>query len=99
MERVFAGNTSVLVSGDQLSTEIGDEVVILGLKDSVYYGLSRVGTRIWQLLQTRRTVDEIVDALVAEYDVTRQDAADDLQRLLIDLQARGLVAISPPDRP
>jgi hypothetical protein len=29
-----------VVSADQLSTRLGDEVVILGLRDSVYYGLS-----------------------------------------------------------
>ena len=91
-------NAAVVVTADQLSTRLGEEIVILGLRDSVYYGLSDVGARIWDLIQTPRTVDEILSALVAEYDVTAPDAADGLDRLLRELETRGLVAITLPDR-
>lgn len=87
---------SVVVTTDQLSTRLGDEIVILGTRDSVYYGLSRVGARIWDLLQTPRTVDEIVALIVAEYEVSAAKAERDLHRLLAELQERGLVAITPP---
>jgi hypothetical protein len=97
VQRPFAGNTSAVAATDQLSTTLGEDVVILGLRDSVYYGLSRVGTRIWELLQTPHTVDQIVAVLVAEYDVPPDQARVDLQDLLGDLHARGLVAITPPD--
>ena len=97
MERPYPGNASAVASTDQLSTTLGDEVVILGLRDSVYYGLSKVGVRIWGLLQTPRTLDDIVAVIVAEYDVTLDQARADLQDLLNDLQTRGLVAITPPD--
>jgi hypothetical protein len=97
VQRPFAGNTSAVAATDQLSTTLGEDVVILGLRDSVYYGLSRVGTRIWELLQTPQTVDQIVAVLVAEYDVPPDQARVDLQDLLGDLHARGLVAITPPD--
>jgi len=86
-----------VATADQLSTRLGDEVVILGLRDSVYYGLDDVGARIWDLLQTRRTLSEILDVLVTEYEVPRERAAADLSALVADLQGRGLVAISLPD--
>ena len=89
-------NAAVVVTADQLSTRLGEEIVILGLRDSVYYGLSDVGARIWDLIQTPRTVDEILNTLVAEYEVTGADAASDLDRLLRELETRGLVAISLP---
>ena len=89
-------NAAVVVTADQLSTRLGEEIVILGLRDSVYYGLSDVGARIWDLIQTPRTVDEILNTLVAEYEVTGADAASDLGRLLRELETRGLVAISLP---
>lgn len=88
--------TSVVVTTDQLSTRLGDEIVILGMRDSVYYGLSRVGARIWDLLQTPRTVDEIVSLVVAEYEVSAAKAEQDLHKLLAELHERGLVAITPP---
>ena len=89
---------AVVVTADQLSTRLGEEIVILGLRDSVYYGLSDVGARIWDLIQTPRTVEEILNTLVAEYEVTADEAAVGLDRLLRDLETRGLVAITVPDR-
>jgi coenzyme PQQ synthesis protein D (PqqD) len=86
-----------VVSDDQLSTRLADEIVILGLRDSVYYGLSDVGARIWDLIQTRRTLGEIVGVLIEEYDVSREEAAAGLDRLLKELETRGLVAITLPD--
>jgi Coenzyme PQQ synthesis protein D (PqqD) len=97
VEGRFPGNASAVATANQLSTTLGDEVVILGLRDSVYYGLSKVGVRIWELLQKPRTLDDIAAVLVAEYDVTLDQARADLQDLLGDLQARGLVAITPAD--
>ena len=91
-------DAAVVVTADQLSTRLGEEIVILGLRDSVYYVLSDVGARIWDLIQTPRTVDEILSALVAEYEVATADAAAGLDRLLRELETRGLVAITLPDR-
>jgi Coenzyme PQQ synthesis protein D (PqqD) len=91
-------DAAVVVTADQLSTRLGEEIVILGLRDSVYYGLSDVGARIWDLIQTPRTVDEILSAPVAEYEVATADAAAGLDRLLRELETRGLVAITLPDR-
>ena len=90
-------DTSAVVSGDQLSTRLADEIVILGLRDSVYYGLSDVGARIWDLVQTRRTLGEIVGVLIEEYDVSCEEAAAGLDRLIRELETRGLVAITLPD--
>lgn len=86
-----------VVTDDQLSTRLADEIVILGLRDSVYYGLSDVGARIWDLVQTKRTLGEIVSVLIDEYDVSRDEAAAGLDRLIRELEARGLVAITRPD--
>jgi len=86
-------DTTVVAAPEQLSTTLGDDVVILGLRDTVYYGLSGAGTRIWHLLQARRRVDEIARSIVAEFDVTHDRAVADLQELLADLEARGLVRV------
>jgi cobalamin biosynthesis Mg chelatase CobN len=86
-----------VVSADQLSTRLGDEIVILGLRDSVYYGLADVGARIWDLIQTRRTLGDIVGVLLDEYHVSREEAAAGLDQLIKELETRGLVAITFPD--
>jgi hypothetical protein len=92
----FPLDASVVATERQLSTALGDEVIILGLDDSMYYGLSETGVRIWELVQTARTVREILATLVAEYEVDRPRVETDLEVLLADLHSRGLIAITQP---
>jgi hypothetical protein len=87
-------DASVVATERQLSTTLADEVIILGLDDSMYYGLTGTGTRIWELLQAPRTIEEIVRTIVAEFDVERDRVEADLDALLADLQSRGLIAIT-----
>lgn len=96
MPSLFPLDASVVATERQLSTTLGDEVIILGLDDSMYYGLSDTGVRVWELVQAPRTVGEILAALVAEYEVDRHRAEADLEALLADLHSRGLIAITQP---
>ena len=77
----------------QVSCDLSDEVVILNLADSVYYGLSAVGARIWTLLEEPRSVDEIRRLLLDEYDIDPQACETQLWALLDDLAARGLIEV------
>ena len=98
MDESFGPQTAVVATTEQLSAHLGTEVVVLSLRDSVYYGLEDAGARIWDLLQTRRTIAEIVDILTAEFEVSAEVAEADLRALLADLETRGLVAVIAPDR-
>lgn len=80
----------VVATDDQVSTTVGDEVVILGMKDGMYYGLDAVGARVWPMLEAPARVADIVDALVAEFEVDSGTCERDLLVLLEDLVGRGL---------
>lgn len=84
---------TVVVSQEQISTDMATETVILHIGNGVYYGLDEVGSFIWQHLQSPRRVEEIVNAVLEEYDVARDLASGDTIRLLTDLETRGLVQI------
>ena len=87
--------TRVVAARDQVSVEVEGEAVILSLADGVYYGLDPVGARVWTLLEEPRTVAELRDAVVAEWDVDAPAAERDLLALLEALAARGLVEVRP----
>ncbi len=87
-------DASVVAAERQLSTTLGGEVIILGLDDSVYYGLTDAGVRIWELVQAPRTIGGILDVIADEYDVERDRLEADVNALLADLHARGLIAIT-----
>ncbi len=87
-------DTATVVAAEELlASSFGAELVILNLKDGVYYGLEDVGARIWSLLQRPATVAAIRDSLVAEYDVEPVRCGRDLRSLLEDLAGRGLIEV------
>ncbi|MES2937371.1 MAG: PqqD family protein [Pseudomonadota bacterium] len=82
---------SVAIPADVMARQVGDETVILHLGSGNYYGLDPVGARAWQLLGEGRTPAEVCEQLLGEYDVARVQLEADLQTLLQDLLANGLL--------
>lgn len=76
---------------EQMSCAVGGEVVILNLTDDTYYGLPEVGAFVWSLLKEPRTLDELREAVVAEFEVEPAVAEDDLRGLISSLSERQLV--------
>jgi hypothetical protein len=95
----LSAQTRVVAGRGQLSAKLAGEAVILGLNDSVYYGLDGSGARIWELMQQPVSLASIVDTLNAEYDVDRDVAMRDLIELAGTLRARGLLDIAPDATP
>jgi Coenzyme PQQ synthesis protein D (PqqD) len=85
--------TTVVASREQVSCDLAGEAAILGLKNSLYYGLDAVGACIWNLVQEPRTVGDIRDALVREYDVEAGRCERDVIQLLQRLAGEGLIEI------
>jgi hypothetical protein len=91
------GDSDVLVAAAELlMTELGDEVVILDLRDGVYYSLEAAGARIWSLLQRPVTVPRLRDAIAAEFDVDPAVCEQDIRVLVRTLAAHRLIEIRRP---
>jgi hypothetical protein len=86
----------IRVSEDVVSRDLAGEAVLLDLATGTYFGLDEVGTRVWHLLREHGAVDGVVRALLREYDVEESRLRTDLDVLVADLQARGLVKIDAP---
>jgi coenzyme PQQ synthesis protein D (PqqD) len=86
-------SASVVASRDLLATKFGAELVILSLRDGVYYSLEDVGVRIWQLIQEPVTLATIRDALVSEYDVASAPCERDIRMLCRELERHGLLEV------
>ena len=89
----MAFSSRVVAARDQVSCDVGGEAAILQLASGVYYSLDAVGARIWALLQSPRSVREIRDTLVAEYDVPAERCERDLLGLLEALAAAQLIDV------
>jgi hypothetical protein len=81
----------VVVSKDQVSSDLAGEIAILNLKAGAYYGLDHVGARIWNLIQEPMRVSDVRDIILREYVVEPERCERDLIELLEKLVAEGLI--------
>jgi len=93
MDESLRTSSVVVMAREQVSCPLGEESAILNLKNSVYYGLDPVGARIWTLLQEPRSIGELRDVLVAEYEVEPAQCERDLLALLEKMRSEGLVEV------
>ena len=59
------------------------------------YVLNDVGSRIWQLVGSPTSTDQIADVIAREFDVAPERAAADVAEFLGALDARGLIRRLP----
>lgn len=83
----------IKVSKEAVHCDVEDEVVILGMKDGVYYGLNPVGAFIWSQIQEPRRIEEIRDLILEEFDVGTEECEADLMELLQELLEKGLIEL------
>jgi hypothetical protein len=89
-------SATVVAASDLLSTDFGQEAVILHLGQGKYFSLADVGARVWSHLQRPITIGAICEAITAEYAVDPVVCRRDLHQLLRDLAERGLVEVREP---
>jgi hypothetical protein len=80
-----------LRSSELSARVLGGETIVLDLATSRYLSITGVGSRIFDLLSEERSVDELVAAIVAEYEVEAPFARRDIERFLVDLRAANLL--------
>jgi hypothetical protein len=81
--------------GDWLSARVGDELVMMSAEKGNYIGLSEVGARIWELLETPQDVEAVYSRLVDEYEVAPEACRAEVDEFLNELVKHGAIALDP----
>ncbi|MGE5493520.1 MAG: lasso peptide biosynthesis PqqD family chaperone [Actinomycetota bacterium] len=87
-------NNVVKQSSDPISADVDGELVMMSIERGNYYGLSGIGSRIWQLIETPVTVSALCDKLLQEYDVERSVCEVDVLEFLGKLAEQELIEVS-----
>jgi hypothetical protein len=93
-ERGGAGipaSTRLRARGGQSSCRLGDEAVVLDVKQGRYFGLNDVAARVLELLDRPRSLAELKERIVAEYHVEPARCEADLELLAAHLIELGLI--------
>jgi hypothetical protein len=86
----------VVATKDQVSCDLNGEAAILHLERGRYFGLDPVGARIWELVQTPKSVSELHEALLREYAVEPDRLENDLLALLDEMAEQHLIDVDRP---
>jgi hypothetical protein len=85
---------------DFVFRRIAEEIILVPIRRNMgdlesIYSLNETAARVWELLDGRRTLGEIVDALVQEFEVASATAETDLRALLGQLAEAGAIHPGP----
>lgn len=84
-------STMVKRAAHQVSCGLNDEVAILNLQSTLYFGLDEVGACVWQALEEPRRVGALCKAVADRFAVSDTACEGDVLAFLAALQAAGLI--------
>jgi Coenzyme PQQ synthesis protein D (PqqD) len=99
-ERIVISDTRFFVrSRAVVSRVVAGETLIVPVRGKVgdlasIYSFNETGSLIWRLLDTPRTVGEVVGAVAEEYQVDTEKVRQDVLRFLSEMRAVGLIEIA-----
>ena len=94
MKTMVSVDSTIMATKEQVSADLAGESVILNLKSGVYYGLDPVGATVWGLIQEPKSLSEVRDAVLQEYEVEPERCERDLLALFQELAEEGLVEVT-----
>ena len=90
--------TVVKQSKHQVWCNLSDEVAVLNLKSTLYFGLDKVAAHIWHTLSEPRTVGELCKGVLDLYDVDETRCHSDVIEFLVQLDEAGLIEFLPVNK-
>jgi hypothetical protein len=76
-----------------VASKIDNEIVMMSIENGEYYGLDEVGSRIWELIAKPIVVEELIIALLDEFEVERQDCEKETFEFLEELNSKNLLTM------
>lgn len=79
------------VPGDVLAAHLEGEAVLLNMETKDYFRLNATAACVWKGLERGMDHAALVDELCANFEVAPAEAAEELDRLLGELETRRLI--------
>lgn len=90
----FSSEQKISAAPNVFAQDLAGESILLNLQTEQYFGLDDVGTQIWQTLLENNSIQNAINALLAEYDVEPTRLHQDVENLIEELLANELVEVS-----
>jgi hypothetical protein len=89
-------NQSIIQRSNKLvSSNMDGETVMMSIENGEYFGLNSVGSRMWELIENPIEVDALIELLIDEFDVSREQCEMETMEFLNHLLEKKLLSIIP----
>lgn len=87
-------NTRLNRNDELLHASVGaEECVMMSIEAGSYYGLNAVGSRIWELLESPKTVAQLCTQICEEFEVDERTCEDAVVKFVDDLIKNRIVHV------
>lgn len=86
-------NSIISRNEDLVSSDLDDGLVMMSLENNSYYGLDNIGKRVWEIIEEKKTFQNIVNIILLEYDVSEKECIEDLKDLFDKFQKENIITI------
>jgi len=88
------GRSTIVVRVEGLcSGELDGEAVLMSIDQGRYYGMDRIGSRVWELMETPFIISDLCDKLQKEYEVNPEECERDVLEFLNQLAEANLLRV------
>ncbi|MFQ5647005.1 MAG: PqqD family protein [bacterium] len=70
---------------------VDDEAVLLNLESGHYFSLNETARFVWERCDGKHNLEDILSELCRQFEVTRKQAAADIEKLTKELLEEGLL--------
>jgi len=79
---------------DTISGQLDDQLVMMDIEKGQYFSLNPVSTRIWELLERSRTMEEICITLTREFEIEPGQCRAEVEEHLREMKELGLIYVT-----
>lgn len=83
----------VVQSPGNIVSDMGGEKVMMSVENGKYYNLGTIGGEIWSRLETPITVNEVIESLIKEYEVEKEECVEQVVSFLQMLYKEKLIQV------
>jgi hypothetical protein len=92
---MLTSHSRLYLNEQEIAAKVIDgEAILINLANGIYYSMDKVGALVWELLAAQHSLQETLAAVLLRYDVSREQAQADVERLAAELVQENLLTES-----
>ena len=84
-------NTKIVLKKKLNVTDLAGEKVMVDFDNGKYFLIKGVGNDIWEMIQNEITPNEIIEKLLSEYDVSREECEKSVVEFLDKMEGYNFI--------